>query len=465
MTQALLDSILEGVGHAPADPGEVDLRGSDPILDTAYPIGEAAAAVLAACGVAVSDLWELRTGRRQRVGIDVFGAAAALLSFAHLRGAGDSGEALRRLPNPTTALYEARHGQWIHLHGGFPHLHEGTLRVLGCGDGAGPVTAAVAGWDAQALEDALAEQRLCGARVRTAKEWADHPQGLALASQPLVEVRQIGDSEPEPLPVRAAPRPLAGVRVLDLTRVLAGPTCGRTLAEHGADVMRIHAPHLPSIPPFVVDTGHGKLSTELDLRAPDQAQTLRDLVRDADVLSRGYRQGALEKHGLGIEALAALRPGIVVVSINCYGHEGPWSGRGGWEQLAQSVTGVAAEHGSPGAPRLLPAAATDYTTGYLAALGALVALARRWREGGSYEVRVSLARSGMWLQEGGRVSGAAAGLAPDRLETYLTTTQTPTGAITHLGPVLEMSETPPRWARPSVPLGTHAPVWPARSAA
>lgn len=458
MSREIFESVLRTVGLPSVDPAEVEIIGRDPIYPTRFRIGEASAAVLAACGVAISDLWELRTGRRQRTRIDVGGAAAALLSFVHLRS--ESDPALVRESLAMTALFQAEAGRWVHLHGGFPHLRVGLLELLGCENETESIARVVSKWDAQDLEDAIAERALCGARVRTQAEWAEHPQGRALAERPLVEIRRIGESAPEALP--DGDRPLSGVRVLDLTRVLAGPTCGRTLAEHGADVMRVHAPHLPFVEPFVMDTGHGKLSTHLDLRQSEDADRMRDLIRTGDVFSRGYRKGALEKLGFGLDELVALRPGLIVVSINCYGHEGPWSERAGWEQLAQTVTGIASENGGVETPSLLPAAATDYTTGYLAALGTLVALARRAREGGSYEVRVSLARSGMWLQGLGRVDGPPIGVGQDQLEHYMQESMTEKGPIRHLGPVLELSETPPRWARPTAELGAHPPAWPNR---
>ncbi|MFQ5696724.1 MAG: CoA transferase [Myxococcota bacterium] len=457
MVYELLDSLRESLDLTPRREGEVECAGADPVFETRFRVGEVAAAVLAACGIAVGDLWEGRGGRRGRVRIDVRAAAAALVSFAALEVAGR--DSTRRRP-PTVGLYSTGDGGWVYLHGGLPHLHDGLLDLLGCESSGESIARAVARLDAQALEDMIAERRLCGARVRSRAEWAAHPQGRALARAPVLEITRLGASDPEPLP--PGRRPLEGVRVLDLTRILAGPTCARTLAEHGADVLRIHAPHLPTVEPFVQDTGHGKLSACLDLREPAAAGRLRQLVREADVFSRGYRAGALERLGFSVEELVALRPGLVVVSIDCYGHEGPWRERAGWEQLAQTVTGILAEQGAPGPPRLLPAAATDYTTGYLAALGAMLALDRRAREGGSYHVRVSLARTAMWLLEVDRAEGEPCGIDPAWLARYMRESEGPAGRMRFLGPVLELSETPPYWSRPSVPLGHQPPRWPAR---
>ncbi|MGI8793610.1 MAG: CoA transferase, partial [Acidimicrobiales bacterium] len=362
---------------------------------------------------------------------------------------------------PTVAFYECGKGGWIHLHGGFPALEAGTRQLLGCTahDDREAIADAVSRWDAADLEDALAAAGLCGARARTPEEWLAHDQGAALADLPVVEVLRIGEADPRPLP--AADRPLRGVRVLDLTRVLAGPTAGRTLAAHGADVLRVGSPHLPSIEPFVIDTGHGKRSCHLDLDTRAGADTLRSLVAEADVFTSGYRAGSLDKRGFGPEALAAIRPGLVYVSINAYGYVGPWRERPGWEQLAQTATGVAVEQGSSARPQLLPAAATDYTTGYLAAYGAIVARHRQATEGGSWWVRVSLAQTAMWVLRAGSIAESDAGspAGPGDLAEHMIESDTAWGQLTHLGPALHMSVTPPVWERPTAPLGTHAPVW------
>jgi hypothetical protein len=458
MIDARVRDLLKEVGLEPSPGVEATVVGRDPVDACRFPVGEASAVALAACGVAVSSLWELRGHRPQGARVEVRRAAASLHSRDFLRLDGGPGPVGPATGNPLVDFYRCRDGRWIHLHGALPNLAYGTMKVLGCARERASVAAAVAGWDGPALEEALAEARMCGALVRTADEWAAHPQGRALADWPRVAVTKIGESPPEPLP--AGPRPLSGVRVLDLTRILAGPSHARTLAEHGADVLYIASPWLPNPDAFVMDTNHGKLSAFLDLDDRDDAARLRKLVAESDVFSQGYRAGALARRGFGPDELAELRPGLIYVSISCYGHAGPWEARPGWEQLAQTVTGIAAAQGAPDRPERMPVAACDFTTGYLAALGTMVALGRRAHEGGSYHVRASLCQSGMWFTRlGPTCDPARASGAGDPAELCVET-ETPFGRLRHLKPALELSETPPHWARPTVPLGSHQPAWP-----
>ena len=457
MEQARLDEILRA-GRIALPPGaSAEVEGNDPVLGARFPIGEAAAVALATAGAAAAGLWSQRTGVPQTARVDVRAAAASLLGFAHLRVAGKPMIRINE-SNPTVALYECGDGRWIHLHGGFPHLRQGTLEVLACDNDTASIAAAVRAWSASALEDAIAERGMCGAMVRTASEWASHAQGQALAALPAVEVVKVGDSDPKPL--TSDRRPLGGVRVLDLTRVLAGPACGRALAEHGADVLRIASPNLPAIEAFDIETGHGKRSAYVDLDATDGPQRLRSLLAGADVFVDGFRDGSLAHRGFGAEDVVALRPGIIHVAINCYGHVGPWRRRPGWEQLAQAATGMAVEQGVPGPPRLVPAAACDYTTGYLAAYGAMIALARREREGGSWLVRASLCQTAMWIARLGATCDPAAATGIGDVGDLLMNTATPFGEVTHLRPATHLPATPPRWDHPTVPLGTHQPEWP-----
>jgi crotonobetainyl-CoA:carnitine CoA-transferase CaiB-like acyl-CoA transferase len=470
MANEALRTILRIAGWGDERAREVQITGrADPILPTPFRIGETSAAALAAVGLAVSDLWQLRTGRRQEVAVDTRQATASLRSGHYMKLDGAPVPTDR---NTVMGVYPARNGRWSYLHCNFPNHREAALAVLGVPEDREAVRKAVAGWDALELEEAIIAARGAGGMVRTMDEWAKHPQAAAIVSLPLMEIVKIGASPPEPLPT--GDRPLSGVRVLDLTRVLAGPTCARTLAEHGADVLKITAAHLPNIGYQEYDTGHGKLSAHLDLRQPKDLEILRGLIREGDVFSQGYRPGTLGDRGLSPGVLAQIRPGIVYVSLCAFGHVGPWASRRGFDTVVQTVSGITTRQGElfPGAepgPQFYPVSAIDYLTGYLMAFGAMVALARRAREGGSWLVRISLAQTGRWLVGRGEVSEAELKGVPQEftraeLERWTMVSDTPMGRLGHLAPVVRLSETPPRWARPSVPLGHHEPVWPARAA-
>jgi crotonobetainyl-CoA:carnitine CoA-transferase CaiB-like acyl-CoA transferase len=404
MIPAAFETILPVAGWSKDRLQEVEFVGGfDPKLPTPFKIAETASAALAAMGLAVSDLWELRTGKRQSITIDTGHATASLRSTKYLRLAGAK---VRTERNEVMGMYPARNGRWSYLHCNFPNHRAAALKVLNVPEERAAVAKAVATWDALELEEAIIAAGGAGGMVRSAAEWAQHPQGRAIASLPLMEIVKVGDSPPEPLP--EGERPLSNVRVLDLTRVLAGPTCARTLAEQGADVMKVSAAHLPFIPYQEYDTGHGKLSTHLDLRDAKQLGTLLDLARDCDVFSQGYRPGTLANRGLSPEKLAELRPGIVCVSLCAFGHEGPWASRRGFDTAVQAVSGIAARQGElfpedGGGPEFYPVSAIDYLTGYLMAFGAMAALRKRATEGGSWLVRISLAQVGRWLQQQGEL--------------------------------------------------------------
>src|SRR2546430_14060919 len=369
----------------------------DPILPTPFRIGETSAAALAAVGLAVSDLWELRTGRRQEIGVDTRQATASLRSGHYMK---IDGKPVSTERNTVMGTYPAKNGRWSYLHCNFPNHRAAALGVLGVPEDREAVRKAVAEWDALELEEAIIAAKGAGGMVRTMDEWAKHPQAAAIASLPLMEIVKIGESAPEKLP--DGDRPLSGIRVLDLTRVLAGPTCARTLAEHGADVLKITGAHLPNLGYQEYDTGHGKLSAHLDLRESKDADTLRGLVRETDVFSQGYRPGTLGTRGFSPEALAKVRPGIVFVSLCAFGHVGPWASRRGFDTVVQTVSGITSRQGelfpgtSPG-PQFYPVSAIDYPTGYLMAFGAMVALARPVRVGGSLLLRAPLAPTRRWV--------------------------------------------------------------------
>lgn len=462
MTPELALTHLWRLAHGDPDAlARATVTGQDPTLPSTFRVGTLAAATIAAAGLAAAECHRLRTGVAQTVDVSVRDALVAFRSERYLRV--DDGPP-PELRHPVTGFYETRDGRWIQLHANFPHHLQGMLGVLGCGAQRDDVAAAIRTRDGAALDTALAEAGLCAALIRTPDEWAAHEQARAIAALPLFEIERIGDAPVEPIGGGDAGQPLAGVRVLDLTRIIAGPVAGRTLASHGAQTLLVNGPHLPNIAPLVIDNGRGKRSTWIDLRDDAGIDTLHALARDADVFLQSYRPGALAARGFGPLALAARRPGIVCVSISAYGHAGPWAQRRGFDSLVQSASGIAwqeqqAAHAN--APRHLPCQALDHATGYLAAFGAMIALARRAREGGSWHVRLSLAQTGRWLQSFGIVPDGLQ--APDFARTdvcdRIERIASPFGMLDAVRPAERLSVTPPSLARPSVPLGTDDACW------
>jgi crotonobetainyl-CoA:carnitine CoA-transferase CaiB-like acyl-CoA transferase len=456
--QALAD-IWRAAGHPAAALDAVDLTGAEPVLPSSFAVGTAAQATIAAAALAAGELWRLRTGRRQGIRVDMRDAAIEFRSDRYLLL---DGTPITEGWDRIAGLYRCGDGRWVRLHTNLPHHRAGMLALLGCDYDRAAVQRALDGWDAEALETAASEAGLVATACRTFAEWDAHPQGRALVALPLFTIERIGDAAPEPL--RAAARPLAGINVLDLTRVIAGPVCGRTLAAHGADVLLVSAAHLPVMQHLVVDTGRGKLSTCVDLRDASGCATLATLLRDADIFVQGYRPGAIAAFGFDPQDAARIRPGIVYVSLCAYGHEGPWAGRRGFDSLVQNANGLNAAEAEAAAadrPQPLPAQAIDHGTGHLMAFAAMSALARRAVEGGSWHVRVSLAQTGTWLRCLGRIDGLACpdpGL--DDVRDQLEDSASGFGRLTAVRHAAHMEETPPRWAMPSVPLGTHAPAWP-----
>lgn len=453
--------------------GEVEVIPSAPLYKTPFKVKEVTSQILAAKAVAANDLWELKKGRRQKISVEEkYAAALNLQGTGQTRVKNENGEYVP-IPNSTefahmvskTQPWECKDGRWFLPHFNLPHLNARVLDVLQCEDTAEAVKEAVAQWNAAELDQAVADAHASGGIVFTPEEWLSHPVGKLLAQKPVVEIEKIGESKPIPLP-EGGEAPLSGIRVLDMTRILAGPTCGIGLVEHGADDLMVTAQKLPQVPAFVRDTSHGKKSCFLDYTIPEEAEQLKKLLSGADVFIEGYRPHSVEKHGFDPKSVSDIRPGIIYVTVNCYGDEGAYGDRAGWDQCAQAVTGMCVQQGEAegtGIPTLSPVFVCDFLTGLLGSYGAMLALARRAKEGGSYHVKVSLCKSAMLLQrEGIRAidPNAPGELTFEESEPYVVyDNDTIYGDLCTLGPVIKMSETQPAWYGTTPPLGSSEPDW------
>jgi crotonobetainyl-CoA:carnitine CoA-transferase CaiB-like acyl-CoA transferase len=454
-----LAQLWQAVGGAPDALDRARLTGTEPALPCSFRVGTAAQAAIAAAGLAAAEIWREKTGRAQVVAVDMHHAAIEVRSERYLRVVGAP---LPAFWDPLAGLYRAGDGRPVRLHTNFVHHRDAVLTVLGCEPSREAVQAALNGWSAVDFETAAHERGGAVAAFRSAEEWAAHPQGQAVAELPILTIERIGDAPPRPLP--AGERPLSGLRVLDLTRIIAGPVAGRTLAAHGGDVLLITAPQLPAIDWLVKDTGRGKLSAQLDLASEAGRAALRGLLAEADIFLQGYRPGGLDRLGFSPEAAAEIRPGIIYASLSAYGAAGPWAGRRGFDSLVQTASGFNHAEGRAAGidgPKELPAQALDHAAGYLLALGAMTARLRQTREGGSWLVRVSLAQTGRWIWRLGRVENGLAAPDPsiEQVQDLLETSASPFGELRAVRHAAQLSETPAHWSRPSVPLGAHGAAW------
>jgi crotonobetainyl-CoA:carnitine CoA-transferase CaiB-like acyl-CoA transferase len=294
------------------------LIGAEPVLPSSFAVGTAAQATIAASALAANELWRHRSGQRQQVSVDMRDAGIEFRGERYLRVDGAPPHEHR---DRTVGLYRTRDNRWIRLHTNLPHHRAATLKLLGSDYDRASVQRAIDRWDAFDLEDAAARAGLVVTATRSFAEWDATPQGQEVAKQPLFFIDQIGDAPPRLLP--AGERPLAGIRVLDLTRVIAGPVCGRTLAAHGAGVLNISAAHLPTMEALVIDTNRGKLTAQIDLRDKSGRDKLAALLSEADAFIQGYRPDAIAQYGFSAEDAARIRPGLVCVSLCAYGYAGP----------------------------------------------------------------------------------------------------------------------------------------------
>jgi crotonobetainyl-CoA:carnitine CoA-transferase CaiB-like acyl-CoA transferase len=458
----ILSNLWTSVGGDLAALEAVTLTGEEPQLPSSFRVAAAAQASIAAAGLAAMQIWQLRSGQAQHVSVDMRHAIVECRSERYLRVDG-------KPPPPAwdaiAGIYKTHDQRFVRLHTNFPHHRAAVCKVLNCVPEREQVQAALMQWDGEAFETAAYAAGGVVAMMRSHAQWSELPHAKALATLPTLSIEKIGDAAPKPWP--GGDRPLAGIRVLDLSRVIAGPVAGRTFAVHGADVLLISGPELPAIPWLTIDTGRGKLTSFVDLKNEQGQRTLRNLVAQADIFSQGYRPQALAALGYSPEDAARINPGIVYVSLSAYGHAGRWAERRGFDSLVQTATGFNHAEGEAAGiegPKELPAQMLDHATGYLMAFGAMIAKARQSREGGSWHVRVSLAQTGRWLWNLGRLSDGfkAEDLKGDSVSAFLEEVPSGFGPLRAVSHSAVLSKTPAFWARPAMPLGSQPAQWPIR---
>jgi crotonobetainyl-CoA:carnitine CoA-transferase CaiB-like acyl-CoA transferase len=460
-----LDDLLSEVGLSAADTASsVSFVGQDPILPAAHRLGACIGVPVMAAAVAAVGFHRHRGGPAQALAVDLRQAVHTINpgAFWHPTLNGEPAPHPLLFDNPFTVTpYRTRNDRWVMASAVYPHQVAKWCRFLDIPPNSTRAAAAIAKWNAFELEETASRLGLPISVIRTRDEWLAHPQGALLSSQPAISVERIGDA-----PVRhfeTAARPFDSIRLLSFTHAVAGPTVGRTLAEQGADVLGATRPNDYEHDFIYVEANVGSRSAYVDLAKPTGAATADRLIADADIIVNNYRHGTLERRGLGPRHLAERHPGIVLVSVTCYGPHGPWAQRGGFDMNGSAVSGFMTSEGSQEHPRLpVTTLVNDYITGYLGAIGATAALIKRATEGGSWHVNVSLARTAMWCNSLGLVDPSLAGSDPDHSlrepEPY--DAPSPLGDIHMLAPPVTFSHAPPTWSDPIlVPRGSSRPEW------
>ncbi len=424
------------------------------VLPSAFAVTELASATLAAAGQAVAELLQQQRGQRPIVEVD-----RRLASFWFGTAVQPVGWEIPPPWDPIAGDYASADG-WIRLHTNAPHHRRAAERVLGLASDRNAMADKVAQWSADELEQAVVEAGGCAAQMRSWSAWKEHPQGLAVNAEALVQ-RATHDSHGPRTWLGSQARPLAGIKVLDLTRVLAGPVASRLLAGLGADVLRLDPPTWDE-PALTPDVTLGKRCARLNLHDAADREVFEGLLGGTDILLHGYRADALDGLGYDARRRQRLAPGLIDVSLNAYGWSGPWRNRRGFDSLVQMSSGIA-QAGmlwkQADQPIPLPVQALDHGTGYLMAAAAIRALTERLRSGLGGSARLSLARTAKLLVEQGAVNGTQP-LSPAGVQDWNPLLeQTSWGPAQRLLAPLKVGAQPLQWAFGATKLGAHPPQW------
>jgi hypothetical protein len=449
----LLRAIWRATGGDDGWESRVEFTGAGD-LPSVFAVSDLAAASIGAAALAIAEHMATTASRPPTVRVD-----RRLASFWFASSIEPDGWAPPAPWDPIAGDYVAADG-WIRLHTNAPHHREAALAVLGTPAEQTMVRSAVMRWKADELEAAVIARGGCAATMRSPTAWADHPQGKAVIAEPLVQSGTTGAAIPERRAFEEG-RPLAGVRVLDLTRVLAGPVATRFLAGFGAEVLRVDPPEWdePSLAPEVT---LGKRCARLDLRNPANRDALLELLASADVIVHGYRPEALERLGLGAEMRARVRPGIIDVSLDAYGWTGPWAGRRGFDSLLQMSAGIAFEgmkRLGKDRPTPLPVQALDHATGYIMATAVVRGLTKRRASGVGSIARASLARTAALLSNATRLENIQPLQKLDARDFDARIEVTPWGPARRLRRPVTIEGAAMRWESPATDLGSSPPRW------
>jgi rhodanese-related sulfurtransferase len=449
--RAWLVEEYQAAGEVAGDESVEVVHGRD-VLPARLAATDLAVGAVAAAGGAALRLLRARTGRDGAATIDGRRVSASFRSDRHFRLDGTAVEAFA----PLAGFWRAHDG-WVRTHANYPHHRRRLLGALGLSEETTPARFAsvLAERDALEVEQRLVDSGAVGVAVRSPDEWAAHPQASAVAELPLVEWTRLDDAPSRSIAAIPphANQPAVGLRVLDFTRVIAGPVASRTLALLGADVLRVDSPRLPEIPWQHLDSGMGKRSTLLDLRT--ERAMLEELLDDAHVLIVGYRPDSLTRFGLAPQDVAARHPGLVVATLSAWGSVGPWGQRRGFDSIVQAATGISVIEGNGSTPGALPAQALDHATGYLLAAAILDAVVRQRSNGGGFHVQAHLARTAAALLKHRDPT-------PRRLlevSDLLRKRPTSAGALTYAPPALHIAGTPDDWNTVGGHWGVDPPRW------
>lgn len=458
----------------------LDLGNDTPLLNSSFKVSSAAQASISASALIAEEVYCQRVSAgnvlsqpvRQSIKVPLNAAEAECTALFTIDGAEPETWA------KYSGVYLCCDG-YIRVHANFDHHRDAFLRLIGCDEGEELPREAVAErvlkYSSIELEDRAVEAGAIIARMRSPDAWASHPQAKAMAEQPVLIIEKLNDCDPIPLPTIKEGdrnRPLDDIRVLDLTRILAGPVCTRTLAAYGAKVLTVNSPNLPNIE-HIIDTGRGKRSCHLDFQRENDRETLKHLLSESDIFVQSYRPGSLANLGLSAEALADIKPGLIYSELSAFGHLGPWANKRGFDSIVQTACGFnhaeaeafmeiqnayKQESSSPLMPKPFPVQILDFTTGFLMAFGSQLALLKRAEEGGSWRVRCSLLQTANWLRDLGRQAPAGDSLDVDFTQ-LLKPFPSEYGELMAMPHAVEFSEIPVEFRQSSVKPGTHRASW------